>query len=111
MTVRNNDEFETARLIAALDARRREIASKGRKTWSKSGEFSNQAVDDCCSLFAAAGRLKDCGCRHASGAWLRTFFGDVYRRAQAGDQSACRVAGVIDGFLGVEASEYEQAAQ
>lgn len=95
--------YETSRLVAALDARRHEVARKGRKTWGKSGELSNQSVDACCSLFAAAGRLKDVGHRRANGLWLRSFFVDVYRRAQGGDPSAVIVADVIDKFLsGVE---------
>lgn len=90
---------EKSRLIAALDARRREIKTAEMKA---AGYLATPVVDALCALFAAAGRLRDCRPMRMNGLWLMEFFGDSRRMAEAGDRSAQAVVRVVDEVLSNE---------
>ena len=92
---------DVLKVIDALDARRKQIRYAGlSRKHGNCGSLSSAQIDDACSLFCAADRLRNSGRRCVGPNWCRDMLADYYRKAEFGDHSAELVVKVVEEFIG-----------
>ena len=86
--------FDTQGLSSAFDARRR-----GLKGLGKTGALSSPQIDEACSLFVAAERIRECGKSRITERRIEDILEDYFRKAKAGDHSAEAVVDTVTTFM------------
>ena len=92
--------INASRLIAALDARRKEIRDEpGAMRAGCKGEFTLQQVDDSCALYMTAEKIRKARVEKVSASWIfGPALGDILERAKHDSGYEC-VADTIQKFL------------
>ena len=104
--------YEAERLAAALDDRRKGI--KGGvgyfKQYGGKGVFANEQIDEACSLYVAAGRIRSSHRRRVTEDWIRKLLGDYFLKAGT-DRGADAVVEVTAAFLANEFNTQTEASK